>query len=218
MKRLCILLIALSIFGCNNKESLFEPGITVPGGSNPPPAPAPVPVPTPRPSATEYRYVIGTDLLATLNGPNADPVRSTASSNGDSILIRGEGTFSIKPSARGKVTGRGTFVHKNAAGRVLASGTWKAEKFLSFESYGDGTPQGKPSTYEGGLALIQIDMDDLEGDDDSLDHGEPDPILRVQSLLGHPPVGAHEGVTIEAGRGMTFDRIVSGSTVFIRTN
>jgi hypothetical protein len=43
--------------------------------------------------------------------------------NGDQIAIEGEAEFSVNPKA---AEGGGSFTHRNAAGTVLATGTWKS--------------------------------------------------------------------------------------------
>ena len=151
--------------------------------------------------ARTYHYIIGTGLLCGLD-PSACPAKARATVNDDIIELRGEGTLTIHPKS---VTGGGTFVHKDAAGNVLGSGTWTAMDLLSFKSY--GTSPGFPPTFEGGLSLMRIH---LTGGSASFDG-----ILQVDCLIGKFPAGAIEGVRL-AVPGLNFNKEVSGFTVFIR--
>src|SRR5436309_14310731 len=62
--------------------------------------------------------------------------------NGDRIAINGEAEFSVNPKT--VLEGSGTFTHMNAAGTVLASGTWEATGLLDYQSYGCGVVFGNP--------------------------------------------------------------------------
>ncbi len=159
----------------------------------------------------EYKYLIGTGLLCGLD-PSACPTIAMAE-NGDTIEIAGEGTLSIHPKS---ATGSGTFAHKDSNGNILATGTWEATELLSFHSYGDGTPQGLPANFEGGLALIRVHL--------LPDAGGPgfDAIMQVDCLLGKVPGengksnGVVEGIRLAVQGGTNFNKEVSGFTLFIK--
>ena len=138
-------------------------------------------------------------------GPTGCPDVSSAA-NGDTLVISGQGMLSIHPKT---VTGTGTFVHKDPAGAVLASGMWTAEQLLSFTSYGNESDL--PPNYEGGLALILVHL--------SPDTGGPgsDAVLQVNCAIGKPPEG-HSGefVRLAVRGGPNFNKAVSGNTLYIR--
>src|SRR5437773_378771 len=64
-----------------------------------------------------------------------------AAPNGDTIAISGEADFSVNPNT---AEGSGSFTHRNAAGTVLATGTWEATGLLDYQSYGCGVVFGAP--------------------------------------------------------------------------
>lgn len=146
-----------------------------------------------------FDYLVGVD-------PVHGPVVSMAS-NGDTIEIKGQGTLSIKPKS---VTGGGTFVHKDPDGNVVGTGTWTAERLLTFRSW--GTSEGFPENFEGGRALIKVSLDP-----DGLDE-EFDGRLRIECLIGDVPGGADEGAKLWVRGGPNFREVVSGETLFIRTD
>jgi hypothetical protein len=55
--------------------------------------------------------------------------------NGDEVEVTGEGVFSVHPKS---VEAEGTFTHTDAAGNLVAEGTWEATGLLAFEFYGCG--------------------------------------------------------------------------------
>lgn len=78
-----------------------------------------------------------------------------ASSNGDTIHVKGTGTLSIHDKS---VTGGGTFVHNHASGEEFAHGTWEATALIAFVSYGDGSAQGLPSSLLGGMMKMRVNI------------------------------------------------------------
>lgn len=157
-------------------------------------------------STATLQFFISGDPSIGLNVTRAD--------NGDTITLNGGGSFTIFPKSI--QSGSGSFVHKDANGNTLASGTWKALELLSFQSFGPATPEqlaeipGLPPGSEGGAALMHIRL--LVG-------GTPvhDGILRVTCALGSPPSGAIEGIRLAVqDTPLNFNKIVSGATLFIR--
>lgn len=149
--------------------------------------------------ARDYHYLLGEEPI---EGPD-----EAMAPNGDVIEITGEGDLGIHPK---DIDGGGDFTHHFADGGSI-SGTWTAEQLLSFHSYGDGTPQGLPPEFEGGLALIRI----------RLDPGAPGGptatgVLQVDCLLGKPPAGSEEGIRLAAAGGLNFNDEIHGETLFIR--
>jgi hypothetical protein len=61
------------------------------------------------------------------------PGGGTMASQGDVISVSGSGLFD--PAAK-TVTAKGRFVHFNAAGAVVCTGTWRASGFTSFVAFG----------------------------------------------------------------------------------
>lgn len=154
--------------------------------------------------AEHYQYLLGTDLLCSLE-PTACPDIAKAS-NGDKVEITGQGTLNTKDRT---VTGGGTFTHKDQDGNVKGSGTWTAERLISFRSYGSGSAQGLPTEFEGGRAKIKVMLTSSTGL--TLEAN-----LKIDCLLGSPPGGAEEGIKLTARRAPNFHEIVSGDTLFIR--
>jgi hypothetical protein len=148
--------------------------------------------------------------------------------NGDTITVSGSGT--LTPGDK-EVSGGGTFVHKNSAGVVLASGTWSAEELVSWKSFGLAGA-GFPSGFEGGVAVLQVHLTpSAGGDHDGAVHSQAAPssegarhegglnaILTITCLLGTPVPGAgEEGFTLAVTGGPNFSQSVSGNTLFIAT-
>ncbi|HEV2118676.1 MAG TPA: hypothetical protein VGS11_01005 [Candidatus Bathyarchaeia archaeon] len=162
----------------------------------------------------ELRFLVGTGQICSL-APDACPDVSKAA-NGDTISLAGQGTISTgdDEGGAGDATGHGTFIHMKADGSVLAQGTWKATRLLSFTPYGSGSVQGLPANFQGGLAKIGITLRANLGDRTTVLHG----ILAVDCVLGHPPSTDKEGVTLTVPNLITFDTKVSGFTLFIADN
>lgn len=133
--------------------------------------------------------------------PATTPADVAMATNGDTITIVGSGTFTIHPNS---VTGSGTFVHRNSAGDVLASGTWTATQLVSFVSFGTSAPF--PPSFEGGKAVIRV-------------HASVgvDALLTVYCLIGSPPSGFEEGIRLNVQNIINFNMQDGGNTLFIRT-
>ncbi len=158
----------------------------------------------PSPGPATYAYHAGDAFLASLNPAFAPDVAVAA--NGDRVELAGTGTLSVFPKS---VTGGGTFTHKDAAGGVIATGTWTATKLLSFESY--GASAAVPPTWRAGLALIRVHL--------SPSAGGPglDATLRITCHLPETdvPGGFHEGVRLAVDGALNFNREMSGATLFV---
>jgi hypothetical protein len=75
--------------------------------------------------------------------------------NGDQIAISGEVDFSVNPNG---AEGSGSFTHRNAAGTVLATGTWEVTGLLVYQSYGCGVVFGTsiPPNFFGGRVAMSV--------------------------------------------------------------
>ena len=150
---------------------------------------------------TNYVYLVGEEPI---EGPD-----KTVASNGDTITIAGEGTLSIHSRS---VTGGGSFKHTNAAGTVIASGTWSALRLNSFKSFGNSTLPTLPPNFEAGLAVIGIHLSPNGGG------AGFDAILQITCVLpgtASPP-GFEEGVRVVVQDVINFNKQVFGQTLFIR--
>lgn len=155
------------------------------------------------PSA-EYDYLIGTDFLCGL-GPDVCPDIARAP-NGDTFEVTGSGSIGLHPKS---VSGGGTFVHKDASGAVLGSGTWTATGLIAFKPFGqDGSfPEG----FSGGHALMAISLDPGDPGGPTIPAG-----LQVDCDLGTNPPGLSEGVKVLIPAAhIAFNGKVSGGNIFI---
>ncbi len=154
--------------------------------------------------ATSYNFLIGSGPLEEFG-----PVISVAS-NGDTIELKGEGTFNTKPKT---IKGNGTFIHRDSEGNVLGTGKWVTTKLISFKPYGNGIPQELPEEFEGGRALIKVLLDPDETGPSF------DGTLTITCTLGNKiPPKAKEGIRLAVrGLPINFNEESSGAVVFIRT-
>lgn len=144
--------------------------------------------------STTFQYLVGTGFLCGL-GTGACPDIARAD-NGDTLEITGSGTLSIHPKSVG---GGGTFTQKDSGGNVLASGTWTAQRLISFVPY-----LVLPNNLAGGKALIRV----------HLSTGS-DAILDIDCAIGAPP-GQTEGVTLNIQDVINFNKKVSGINIYIK--
>lgn len=141
--------------------------------------------------------------------PGAPPCPATAiaSSNGDTIVIRGNGILTVNPKT---ASGGGTFEHLDPDGNVLGTGTWTATELLSFKSYGPSPDT--PPDWRAGKALILVHM--------VADGGgfEADAILTIGCRLPniHIPGGVFEGITLNILGELNFNQSNLGITLFIQ--
>lgn len=135
------------------------------------------------------------------------PAIAVAASNGDTLEItEGEGTFNTQTKA---ASGGGDFVHKNAAGVTLATGTWEATKLLSFHDWGPSPLPGFPPLFRAGLAQIRVRLTPAVG-------AEVDAILRVTCRLEGVtlPPSFVEGFRLNILGGLNFNTQGPGGTLF----
>jgi hypothetical protein len=152
----------------------------------------------------DYVYVIGESSSdVPLCYPDPSPCTASMAPSGDTLYFSGKGTLSIHAKS---VTGGGRYTHHFGAD-LTVSGTWTAEKLLSFVEYGC-EESGLLGTVCGGQALIQVhivaDGNRFEGDG----------ILEIDAPYGDPPSGADEGVRLAVPGALNFNTEVSGPTAF----
>ena len=119
----------------------------------------------------------------------------STSSSGASISMTGTGSFD---TTTGTVVASGLFVQFNANGSLAAHGTWSATSFVSFDSFGGPNPG-----LQGGQLVIIVTLFPKGGPP------ETGLSMSVTCLVGSPPPGAIEGVTIA-----DFTTPVRGHTLF----
>jgi hypothetical protein len=103
-------------------------------------------------SKAAYDWHVGDELLQSLGFPVGEQAMAP---NGDVVTIEGTGSF----SADGKwATGGGTFSHHVAATDATITGTFTADRVISFQSYGCGEDAGEPlpPDFCGGLLKLAI--------------------------------------------------------------
>jgi len=157
-------------------------------------------------AAATYNWHAGDAFLIAVN-PAFGPAVAEAS-NGERVELKGTGTLGIHPQS---ATGGGTFVHKNAAGGVIGSGSWRVTDLLSFQSYGTGTT---PPTWNAGKAQFRVELSPTGA---SFVRGG---ILDVECHLpgSTVPGGIEEGIRLVVPGVANFNMSVGGNTLFIKTS
>jgi hypothetical protein len=103
-------------------------------------------------SKAAYDWHIGDALLQSFGFPVGE---QAIAPNGDVVTLEGTGSF----SADGKwATGGGTFSHHVAATDTMITGTFTADRVVSFQFYGCGEDAGEPlpPDFCGGLLKLAI--------------------------------------------------------------
>ena len=138
-----------------------------------------------------------------------------AAPNGDTIAISGEADFSVDPN---KVEGSGSFTHRNAAGTVLATGTWEATGLLDYQSYGCGVVFGTPlpPNFCGGRVAMRVIL--------TTPLGQLPGILTVICVIGPNPPDSiisngdrSEGAMLNVPGLVNFNHTAGGDNVIIQT-
>jgi hypothetical protein len=146
----------------------------------------------------------GTALASEANGNHATfawrvGADTAKAPDGSTITMQGQGTLQAGPD--GTATGGGTFTPSNGP-----SGTWTATGVQEFVSYGPA-PSGFPVPGAvGGEAKLMV----------SLSNGETG-VLTIVCLLGSPPAGKDEGITLVLGAAVSdeYTKQDGGNTIFI---
>ena len=130
-------------------------------------------------------------------------------SNGDTIAVSGEGTFSVHPKS---VSGGGTFEHTLAGGGSV-SGTWTGDRLVSFAPYGCGVIFGNPLPPNlcGGRMVTTVTLTPTGG---MSVKGK----LTIICLIGYPPPSSKEGIRLVVPGQENFNKQVEGMNLFTKTS
>jgi hypothetical protein len=131
------------------------------------------------------------------------PSDSATAPDGSVIELTGSGTINAGPDH--SASGGGTY--SLTAGGTTTSGSWTADGAQGFVSYGPAGPDFPPG-FTGGQARLKV----------TLDTGATG-VLTITCVLGTPPAGKGEGVTLVLGNGVSgeFTQSTEGNNVFILT-
>jgi hypothetical protein len=140
-----------------------------------------------------YAFLAGVEPV---EGPD-----TAVAPNGSTVQLTGSGDFNAGPGK--SASGGGGYVIKDASGSTVASGSWTVTGVGGFVSYGEGIPQGAPGVF-GGQLKLKVSL-----------AGAGDGLLTVTCLLGAPPAGADEGITLILGHGWNFTHSTGGETAFV---
>jgi hypothetical protein len=117
--------------------------------------------------------------------------------DGSTITMDGHGTFTAGPG--NTASGGGSYSMRSGG-----SGTWTVTGIQGFVSYGSGAAQGLPPAFTGGEAKLDV----------TLSNGASG-VLTIFCVLGSPPAGKEEGITVILGNGGQFTKQDGGNTLFI---
>ena len=128
------------------------------------------------------------------------PSDTAVAPDGSTITMTGQGTLTAGPG--NAANGGGTYTLSTGG-----AGSWSVTGVQGFVSYGPASPPLPPSLF-GGEAILNV----------TLNNGASG-VLTIVCLLGSPPAGKTEGITVILGTGGQFTKPVleSGTTVFILT-
>ena len=118
--------------------------------------------------------------------------------DGSTITMKGSGSLTAGP---GHAASGGGGYSLSSGG----SGTWKATDTDSFVSYGSAGPDFPPG-FTGGEAKLDVTLSNGA-------HGT----LTITCVLGSPPAGKMEGITVILGKNGQFTKPDGGNNVFIAT-
>ena len=137
--------------------------------------------------------------------------------NGDTIAIEGEAELTVNPNS---VEGGGAFTHRNAAGTVLATGTWEATGLIDYQPYGCGVVFGQPLPPPpilcGGRVAMRVML--------TTPFGELPGTLTIICVIGPNPPNSiisngdrSEGATLNVPGVVNFNHSAGGDNVIIQT-
>jgi hypothetical protein len=138
-----------------------------------------------------YNWIIGATT----------PSDSATAPDGSVIALAGSGTLNAGP--RHSASGGGTYTL--TSGGSTTSGTWTADAAQGFVSYGPAGPAFPPG-FTGGEGRLKV----------ALDTGATG-VLTITCVLGKPPAGKGEGITLVLGNGVSgeFTQSTEGNNIFI---
>ena len=158
-------------------------------------------------SKAAYDWHVGDALLQSIGFPVGNQAMAP---NGDVVTIVGKGSF----SADGKwATGGGTFSHHVAASDATITGTFTADRVISFQFYGCGT-EGLPPNFCGGQLKLAI-----TATPDSAPSVHLAGALTITCEVGESaPPSAVEGVRVNVYDVINFNKPVpeSGANIYIQ--
>ena len=158
-------------------------------------------------SAATYDWHVGDALLQAFGFPVGNKAMAP---NGDVVTIVGTGSF----SRDGKwASGGGTFSHHVAATGDTITGTFTADKVISFQFYGCGT-EGLPSNFCGGQVKLAI-----TATPDAAPSVHLAAALTITCEVGPDvPASAVEGVRVNVYDVINFNKQVpeSGANIYIQ--
>ena len=154
-----------------------------------------------------FEYHVGDALIQSLGFPAGNQAMAD---NGDVVTIVGTGTFETVART---ADGGGTFSHHVAATGQTITGTFVTTGLVSFQSYGNATPQGLPDAFFGGKLLLSI-----VATPDFNPNVHLAATLTVECDLGAPPPAATEGIRVNVKDVINFNKTVpeSGANLYIR--
>jgi len=154
-----------------------------------------------------FDYHVGDALIQGLGFPAGNQAEAD---NGDVVTIVATGTFD---ATTGTATGGGTFAHHMAATGQTITGTFVTTGLISFQSYGNATPEGLPASFYGGKLLLRI-----VATPDVAPNVHLPATLTIECELGTPPSGTVEGIRLNVYDVINFNKSVpeSGANLYIR--
>ena len=163
-------------------------------------------------SPESFAYFAGSGPVCGL-APDACPDVAGAP-NGDRIELTGAGLFAVQPKS---ASGGGTFVHRDANGTVLASGTWTATELLSYHSYGCGVVMGTPlpDNLCGGAVKFRVTL--------ATPLGQLPGIMTIFCIVGPKAPSSHdsetgEGVTVVVPGIINFNHTDGGENIYVKVS
>lgn len=144
--------------------------------------------------------------------PKGDRIEITCNATGGDC-----GSFAVHPKSLPSAPS-GEFVHRDSAGNVVGSGTWRATELLSFQEYGcrfipsEDLDLGDDNLCGGALKL-RVVLETAGGDLDA--------VLTVFCIVGRKAPSSHdeppeEGVTLNVPGGINFNHAAGGGNVYVR--
>jgi hypothetical protein len=157
-------------------------------------------------STAAYDWHVGDAFLQLLGFPVGE---QAIARNGDVVTIEGTGSF----SADGKwATGGGTFSHHVAATGATITGTFTADRVISFQFYGCGTG-GLPPTFCGGELKLAI-----TATPDAAPGVHLAGALTINCEVGpNVPASVVEGIRVNVYDVINFNKLVaeSGANIYV---
>ena len=157
-------------------------------------------------STATYDWHVGDAFLQLIGFPIGD---KAIAPNGDVVTIVGTGTFNAGTRS---ATGGGTFSHHVAASNATITGTFTADRVISFQFYGCGT-EGLPDNFCGGLLDLAITATPNAAPGVHLAGS-----LRINCEIGpNVPASVVEGIRLNVYNVINFNKPVaeSGANIYV---